>query len=142
MMKKTLLFMFCLLCIACVAENGYSTAMLNGSQWIHHDKRGNDDILEFSPTVMTRRFMLQNHTDTIVAEFPYYMTDNIVTVFDSSHVGHNATGSYVTFYNDAVRDVFSYRITSMNEDSLVFFIEAKEHYVGAADHSITYTRVK
>lgn len=142
MMKNYLLFVFTFLCIACFAENVYTTAMLNGSRWIHHDKRGNDDILEFSPTVMTRRFILQNYTDTIVAEFPYYMTDSIVTVFDNSLVGQSTEGLYVNFYNDAIRDVFSYRITTMNEDSLVFFIEAKDHYVGAADHSIVYTRVK
>ena len=142
MMKKTLLFLFCLLCVACVADNVYTTAMLNGTQWIHRDKRGNDDILEFSLTEMTRKFVLQNYSDTIVAEFPYYLTDSIVTAFDYTLVGHSNTGLYVTFYNDAVRDVFSYRITNMNEDSLVFFIEAKEHYVGAADHSIVYTRVR
>ena len=57
-------------------------------------------------------------------------------------VGTSTSGKYLLRWNMKMKEKEYCEITTLTKDTLVLFFEAQPHYIGAADISFTYKRVR
>lgn len=112
-----------------------------GKKWIKKE-RYETNILEFSrdSIIDTSKYSLINKT--VRYSKPYYLSDNIPTSFDFTKVGKPSQGKYLIDYNDKVQELEYCEIKVLDDNKLILFYEQQDGYIGGADMTVTYTRMK
>ena len=142
-MNRKLILLLTLICISvcCYSQMQNSQSSLMGKKWIKKE-RYETNILEFSrdSIIDTSKYSLINKT--VRYSKPYYLSDNIPTSFDFTKVGKPSQGKYLIDYNDKVQELEYCEIKALDDNKLILFYEQKDGYIGGADMTVTYTRMK
>lgn len=119
----------------------YSQNLLMGSKWTKKERHemniivfSRDSIIEISTYSLIQK--------TIWYSKPYYLSDSIPTSFEFSKVGKPSEGKYLIDYNGKIQELEYCEIKVLNDNNLILFFEQKDGYIGGADMTVTYTRVK
>lgn len=127
--------------IACSAENNnYTISMLIGTKWSIEDD-SSVNIIEFTPTTINKTIVFKDDNDSAYFQWKYYLTDTIVSHFDTTKVGISNIGKYITYCNKQ-GIVFSEEIIKLNEDSIVLFWKTQKEFIGGKDNTRIFKRVK
>lgn len=115
-MKKILSF-FCML-IACtnmaIGQVTISPSELIGTKWqlLKDDGSRSSEYYEF-----TKKALIWHRSNNSTFSYPYYLSSNIPTKFDSTKIGLNSKGCYYTKYNSKMDCFYCYAITSFDKST-------------------------
>lgn len=73
--------------------------------------------------------------------FPYYVSDEVPTRFDSTKIGNNNVGQYIVFYNNKLDEFDYYSVVKYVDDTLRLFHKLKPDRVGGQDLEFVYVRL-
>ena len=142
MEKRKLFLSVCFLLIIkiiCYAQI-ISTHLLVNTTWQHEKNNKVTRYLDFTKDSIIVSYNYYN--ETIIYSKPYYLSNNKDEPFNMEKVGTSTSGKYLFLWNLTMKEKEYCEITTLTEDSLVLFFEAKPHYIGAADVYRTFKRVR
>ncbi|MBP5315029.1 MAG: leucine-rich repeat domain-containing protein [Muribaculaceae bacterium] len=143
-MKKFLLVMLLGFHISMAnSQNTVRNSDLNGCVWypLSPVEYGVSELVSFDSTLYATQYryeMLQKYGQST---FPYYVSDEVPTGFDSTKIGNNNVGKYIVFYNNKLDEFDYYSVVKYVDDSLRLFHKVKPDRVGGLDFELVYVRV-
>ncbi len=143
MEKRKLITTTGLLLLATVTCNAQdiSTSKLANTVWTY-EYNGIFEFLEFSKDSIWETSYSSYSHNTIRYSKPYYLSEDKKEPFNMKKVGTSTSGKYLLRWNMKMKEKEYCEITTLTKDTLVLFFEAQPHYIGAADISFTYKRVR
>lgn len=134
----TLLLMTISMCNAQVINS----SQLANTVWINETESGNSETLEFTKDSVRISSYYPRLKDTVKYSKPFYLSNNKNESFDMKKVGTPTSGKYLLNWNMWMKGKEYCEITTLTEDSLVLFYEAKPNHIGAEDVYFTYKRIR
>ena len=123
----------------CCAQT-FAPVLVN-TKWVNED-RGYVRYLEFEKDSLVETIHFSIINKIVSVSKPYYLSDKLTERFDMTKAGKQTSGKYLLLWNKRLSGIEHCEVKTISEDSLTLFFGAKPNHVGAADHYITYKRMK